>query len=226
MRIGKYIANAGYCSRRDAEKLIFKKKVKINNAICEHPSEKVTEKDSIKINNKIIKINYRLRLWRMNKPIKYICTNRDQKKRKTVFDLIPKNFPRMISIGRLDFMTEGLLLFTNNGDYARKLELPNSNIEKTYKVLVKGKVLKKDIKKINKGIEINGFFYKKIKVEINKNYQDLYWLNIKLKEGKNREIRNICNYFEWKINKLIRTQFGPYKLSSLSMGKIEEIEIK
>ena len=226
MRIGKYISNAGYCSRREAEELIFKKKVKINNTICTHPSEKVSEKDSIKINNKIIELNYKLRLWKMNKPIKYICTNRDQKKRKTVFDLIPKNFPRMISIGRLDFMTEGLLLFTNNGDYARKLELPNSNIERTYKVLIKGKVLKKDINKINKGIEINGFFYKKIKVEIKKNYEDLYWLNIKLKEGKNREIRNICNHFYWQINKLIRTQFGPYKLSNLNLGKIEEIEIK
>ena len=166
MRIGKYISNAGYCSRREAEELIFKKKVKINNTICTHPSEKVSEKDSIKINNKIVELNYKLRLWKMNKPIKYICTNRDQKKRKTVFDLIPKNFPRLISIGRLDFMTEGLLLFTNNGDYARKLELPNSNIERTYKVLIRGDIKNADIDKVNNGIKIKEINYYKVKLNI------------------------------------------------------------
>ena len=121
MRISKYISNSGYCSRRKAEEFILQKKVKINNKLCKHPSEKVNDSDCIKINNKIIKLNNQIKIWKMYKPIKYICSNNDPKKRKTIFDLIPPNFPRLISIGRLDFMSEGLILFTNNGDILENL---------------------------------------------------------------------------------------------------------
>ena len=226
MRIAKFIANAGYCSRREAEKLIEKKLVKINNHLCLHPSNTVSEIDKITVGNKIIKLNENVRLWKLYKPIKYICSTKDNLDRKKIFDLIPINYPRTISIGRLDFMSEGLLLLTNNGDYARKLELPSKGYERIYRVCIRGKIEKKDIEKINKGIKINNILYKKIKIKIDKSNKNFTWIIAKLKEGKNREIRNICKYFSWKIVKLIRIQYGPYKLGNLGVGKIEEIKIK
>ena len=131
----------------------------------------------------------------------------------------------MISIGRLDFMSEGLLLLTNNGDFSRNLELPSKGYERIYRVCIRGKIEKKDLEKINKGIKINNIFYKKIKIKIDKYDKIFTWLIVKLREGKNREIRNICKYFSWQIVKLIRIQYGPYKLGNLKEAKIEEIEV-
>ena len=224
MRIAKYISNAGLCSRRDAEKLIEQKKVYINGICCNHPSEKVSVYDSISVNKKIIKIDQKLRLWKMYKPPKIICTNHDPQKRKTIFNLIPKNFPRLISIGRLDFMSEGLILFTNNGDFARKYELPSSNILRVYRVCVNGEINTEDIKKINNGMNINKIEYRKVNVRIEKYKKPYTWLIFKMKEGKNREIRNICDYFLWNIVNLVRIQFGSIKLIKQKPGEIIEIE--
>ena len=224
MRIAKYIANSGYCSRREAEKLIINKKVKINNRLCIHPSEKVNQIDNIKIENKLIKLEKTIRLWKIYKPIKYICSNKDSKNRKLIFSLIPSDYPRLISIGRLDFMSEGLLLFTNNGDFARKMELPKSNYERVYRVCVRGSINKEDLNMVNKGITINKIIYNKIQIKIEKILENYTWLVIKLREGKNREIRNICDYFSWNISKLIRIKYGPYKLLNLKKGEIKEIK--
>ena len=225
MRIAKYIANAGICSRRNAEKLILNKKVKINGNLCVKVGTIIDKNDEVKVNEKIIKNNQILRLWKLYKPIKYICTTKDPQKRKTVFSLIPKDYPRLISIGRLDYMSEGLLLFTNNGNFARKLELPSSNYTRIYKVCIRGKIEINDLKKINKGLTINKINYKKIKISklIFRNNQT--WLLVKLWEGKNREIRNISNHFKWNIIKLIRIQYGQYKLNNLNIGNIKEIKI-
>tara|TARA_X000000368_G_scaffold401417_1_gene374296 strand:- start:152 stop:844 length:693 start_codon:yes stop_codon:yes gene_type:complete len=225
MRIAKFIANAGYCSRREAEKLIENKIVKINNNICLHPSNTVSESDTITVGKQIIKLNKITRLWKMYKPIKFICSTKDNRDRKKIFDLIPKEFPRIISVGRLDFMSEGLLLLTNNGDYSRNLELPNKGYERIYRVCIRGQIEKKDIEKINNGIKIEKILYNKIKIKIDKSDKVYTWIIAKLKEGKNREIRNICKYFAWNIVKLIRIQYGPYKLGNLKEGKIEEIKI-
>ena len=224
MRIAKYIANAGYCSRRDAEKLISKKKVYINNKICEIPNFNVIENDEIKISGNIIKLNKKIRLWKMYKPTNVICTNKDPKKRKTIFEFLPQNMPRTISIGRLDFMSEGLILLTNNGDFARKLELPSSNIIRIYRVYVATIVKNDDIKKINYGVIINEILYKKIEVKIEKMNQKKTFLKFKLREGKNREIRNICRYFKWPILKLIRLQYGSIKLNKEKPGQIKEVD--
>ena len=226
LRIAKFIANAGYCSRRDAEKLIEERLVKINDNLCLHPSDTVSENDKITIGKKIIKLSDTIRLWKLYKPIKYICSTKDQHNRKKIFDLMPSDFPRTISIGRLDFMSEGLLLLTNNGDYSRKLELPNNEYERIYRLCIRGKIEKKYLEKINKGIKIDNIIYKKIKIKIDKSDNNFTWLIVKLKEGKNREIRNICKNFSWKIVKLIRIQYGPYKLGNLKVGKVEEIKLK
>ena len=192
MRIAKFIANAGFSSRREAEKLIEEKIVKINGELCLHPSEIVDKNDKITIGKKIIQMSENIRLWKMYKPIKYICTTKDQRQRKKIFDLIPQNFPRMISIGRLDFMSEGLILFTNSGDYSRSLELPSTGYERIYRVCIKGKIENKNIEMINRGIKIDKINYNRIKIKIEKSNQIYTWIIVRLKEGKNREIRNIC----------------------------------
>ena len=224
MRIAKYIANAGVCSRREAEKLIERKKVFINKKCCDHPSAKVTTNDEVVVNNKIIKLDDSVRLWKMYKPVKIICTNNDPQKRKTIFSLIPKNYPRLISIGRLDFMSEGLLLFTNNGDFARKLELPSNNILRVYRVCINGQIDETDITNINKGIKIDSIEYKKINIRIEKYKKPYTWLIFKMREGKNREIRNICDYFKWNIVNLIRIQFGSIRLVKQKPGEIIEVQ--
>lgn len=224
MRIAKYISNAGICSRREAEKLIEKKKVYINNICCEHPSIKVSPTDKVTINKKIILLETKVRLWKMYKPPKIICSNNDPQKRKTVFNLIPNNLPRLISIGRLDYMSEGLLLFTNNGDFARKYELPSSNILRVYRVCINGIITNEDVSKINQGITINKIEYKKINIRIEKFKAPYTWLIFKMKEGKNREIRNICDYFLWNIVNLVRIQYGSIKLVKQKPGEIIEIK--
>ena len=225
IRIAKFIANAGFCSRREAEKLIEDKIVKINNKLCLHPSDTVNKNDIITIGKKIIKPDETVRLWKIYKPIKYICSTKDERNRKKIFDLVPKEFPRMISVGRLDFMSEGLLLLTNNGDYSRNLELPAKGYERVYRICIRGQIETKYLERINKGIKIDNIIYKKIKIKIDKTNKNYTWLIVKLKEGKNREIRNICKYFSWKIVKLIRIQYGPYKLGNLKEGQIEEIKL-
>tara|TARA_B100000579_G_scaffold220111_1_gene179993 strand:- start:4080 stop:4763 length:684 start_codon:yes stop_codon:yes gene_type:complete len=224
MRIAKFISNAGICSRRNAEKLILEGKVIINNKICDKPNINVNLNDKILVNNKIISINKSIRVWKMYKPIKTICSNNDPQKRKTVFDLMPSNLPRLISIGRLDFMSEGLLLFTNNGDIARKFELPSSNLLRVYRVCLNGIINKQKINRINSGLTIEGIHYNKIKIEIEKSTSNSTWVLFKLLEGKNREIRNICKYFKWKITRLIRVQYGNIKLSKLKPGNLVEIK--
>ncbi len=224
MRIAKYISNAGVYSRREAEKLIEKKKVFINDICCLHPSTKVSLEDKIIINNKLIKIEKEIRMWKMYKPVKIICTNHDPQKRKTIFSLIPNNFPRLISIGRLDYMSEGLILFTNNGDYARKFELPSSNILRVYRVCINGPVNDQDIKNLNTGLIINKIQYKKVTAKVEKIKDKYTWIIFKMKEGKNREIRNICDYFLWNIVNLVRIQYGSIKLIKQKPGEIIEIK--
>ncbi len=226
MRIAKFISNAGYCSRRDAEKLISKKRVYINKKICDAPNINIVKNDQVTIDGKIIKLNKIIRLWKMYKPTNVICTNNDPKKRKTIFELLPKNMPRTISIGRLDFMSEGLILLTNNGDFARQLELPRSNIIRIYRVCLATHVKNEDLKKINYGLSINGILYNKIEATLEKINQKKSWLKFKLREGKNREIRNICRYFKWPILKLIRLQYGPVKINKEKPGQIVEIDLK
>ena len=224
MRIATFILNAGYCPRRDAEKLVLEKKVYVNTELCETPNTNVSPKDKILVCGKIIELSPQIKLWKLYKPINVICTNKDPKKRKTSFDILPKSLPRLISIGRLDFMSEGLILLTNNGDFARKMELPRSNILRVYRVCVNGKVCKDTIKTINSGVSINGISYNKISVKVEKIKDKNYWLIFKLREGKNREIRNICKFYKWSVIKLIRLQYGSFKIQKQNPGQIEEIK--
>ena len=224
MRIAKYIAHSGLCSRRNAEKLIEEGKVYINNQQCIKPNIDVNINDKITVNKILLKLEKKTRLWKFYKPPKILCTNKDDKKRKTLFEILPRNIPRVVSVGRLDYMSEGLILITNNGDLSRKLELPSSNYQRVYKLYVIGNVTPKIINKINNGVSIKGIRYNKAKVKIEKKQKFNTILIFKLKEGKNREIRNICNFFNLKIVKLIRIEYGPIKLLNLNIGQLEEIK--
>jgi len=224
MKLAKFISHSGYCSRRHAEKLIVNKKVKINEIICDQISTVIKSNDKVTIENKLIKLQNKIKLWKLYKPIKTICTNRDPQKRKTIFDILPENFSRVVSIGRLDYMSEGLILLTNNGDYSRKMEHPKSKITRIYNVCIKEKINNTIIAKINSGINYRGIKYE-TNVKIKKVNKNNTWLSFNLKEGKNREIRNICKLLKLTILKLIRVQYGKVKLNTMKPGEIKQIKV-
>ena len=223
IRIEKYIAHSGYCSRREAEELFIQGRVKVNGVTIETPATLITD-HSVKIDDKLINnANNDIRLWLFHKPQGIITSSKDEKGRKTIFDGLPKNLPRVISVGRLDFNTEGLLLLTTNGDFARHLELPKNKFIRQYRARVYGKVDMVRLGKLINGIKVDGVRYGSIKVELDSEKGSNSWLTITIDEGKNREIRKVMEHFGLKVNRLIRTSFGPFKLGSLKVGELQEI---
>ena len=224
LRIAKYIARSGYCSRRKAEHLISLKKVQVNGEVIKSPIFFISENDDIFVNNTKIFLHNKTRLWLYNKPKGVICTNCDPEGRKTIFEDIPADLPRVILVGRLDYNTEGLLLLTNNGALSRKLELPSSKIIRKYLCKVYGKLNFDFMKeKLENEIIINNIKYKVASITLRKQKNLHSWLEIKLTEGKNREIRNIMEYFHLKVSRLIRLQFGNFQLSDLKTKEIVEV---
>lgn len=222
VRVAKYIAHAGYCSRRDAEVLISEGRVKVNGEIITTPATLITD-HSVKIDDKLIKDDRGIRLWLLHKPKGIITSSKDEQGRRTIFDILPKSMPRTVTIGRLDFNTEGLLLLTTNGDFARHMELPKNKWARKYRARVFGHVDMERLKKLENGIKIDGVRYGSIKVEMDVERDSNSWLTISIEEGKNREIRKVMEYFGLKVNRLIRTSFGPFSLGSLEVGELKEI---
>ena len=222
MRIAKVIADAGYCSRREAEKLILEGRVQVNGVFIDTPATLITD-HSIKIDGKLLKKENELRLFIFHKPAEVITTSKDTHGRPIVFDLLPKNLPRLISVGRLDYNTEGLLLFTTSGKVARFIELPKTGWIRKYRARVFGKLNYERLQKLENGITIDGTRYGGIKVEIDSEKSANSWLTISLKEGKNREIRKVMEELGLKVNRLIRVSFGPFILGNLKVGEIKEI---
>tara|TARA_Y100000590_G_C15691129_1_gene1003427 strand:+ start:237 stop:944 length:708 start_codon:yes stop_codon:yes gene_type:complete len=224
MRIAKYIAHSGYCSRRKAEELISNNKVKINSVICNNPATKILYTDSVSVNQKKIYLNDKIRIWVFYKPTGIITTSKDPRGRKTIYDILPKFIPRVISVGRLDINSEGLLLLTNNGDLARYLELPKNKLIRVYRVKIRGKIKKDEILNLSKGIKIDNFRYKPIKARLEKQMFSNAWIRMDLIEGKNREIRKICSHLGLRVIKLIRIKFGKFNIGTLKSGQIKEIK--
>lgn len=225
-RIAKVIARSGFCSRRDAEKLINEKKVFLNGILIEKPATLVTSADKIAIDGQVLDAQEPTRLWLYYKPIGLVTTHKDPQNRPTVFDQLKKRFGYLISVGRLDLNSEGLLLLTNDGEFSRKMEY-HSNLERVYKVRILGNITDDNIQKAATGLVIDGIKYNSIKIErvFGKTKMPANsWLKITLSEGKNREIRKVLNYFGLYVNRLIRIQFGPYKLfSDMKPGDIKEV---
>ena len=224
-KVSKLIADAGICSRRKAELLIKEGRVKLNNKILTSVPERATIKDLIRVDNKKITSKKEPRLWKYYKPVGKLTTNYDPLGRKTIFEDLPKNLPRVITVGRLDFNSEGLLLLTNSGILARYLELPENSLARKYLVKIKGNINIQKLKNLEKGITIKGIKYKSIKVSILKKNKDSARIEMRLMEGKNREIRKIINFLGWKINKLQRISYGPIQLNKLKKDEVEEINI-
>ena len=226
MRLSKFLAHAGYCSRREAEKFIKADKVIINNNICNDFSYQVEAEDTVFINGTHILPQTEIELYVLNKPKGYITSKKDELDRQTVYDLLPDDKRHLISIGRLDFNTEGLLLFTNNGDYARYYELPKNRILRTYKVKVFGDITDFILEQIREGVEIDGITHNVEDIILTKKLKSNNWLNIQLTEGKNREIRKIFESFNIVVNRIIRTQYGDYSIDNMQLGEFKKVTAK
>lgn len=227
-RIAKRMARAGVCSRRDAERLIAEGRVSVDGKKITSPALNVTDANVILLNGKAIDTPEESRVWRYHKPAGTITTARDPQGRPTVFEKMPPEMPRVVSIGRLDFNTEGLLLLTNDGELARHMELPQNAWLRHYRVRVYGEVILAKLAALANGVTISGIRYDAIKVEIEKKKQDETrssntWLSVTIREGKNREVRKIMEHMDLQVTRLIRTAFGPFQLSSLPRGNVEEI---
>tara|TARA_B100001057_G_C22821938_1_gene939767 strand:+ start:1070 stop:1798 length:729 start_codon:yes stop_codon:yes gene_type:complete len=226
-RIAKKIASSGICSRREAERLINNGNVKLNGNVIKKCNINVTTKDIIEVNNQILKEKEKVRLWLYYKKKGFLVTTKDIKERPNIFNEIKfKVNKRLISIGRLDFNSEGLLLLTNNGDFARKLELPQNKFQRTYKVRIFGNINNKVKDLLKNGIKVNGIKYKPIELELGKEKGQNKWLTMKLYEGKNREIRKIMDHFGCTVNRLIRISYGPFNLKDLKPGQLTELKLK
>lgn len=228
-RIAKWIAHSGLCSRRDAEKLIEAKRVTVAGELVETPAFKLSDPSTIQVDGEALPALDKPRMWLLHKPKGVITTHKDPQNRPTVFDLLPDTLPRVISIGRLDFNTEGLLLLTNNGELARHLELPSTGWIRKYRVRGFGRLNQKHLAEIEKGATVEGICYAPATIEMSKQQKDKgqnLWLNVSITEGKNREVRKLLEYAGLKVNRLIRTAFGPFNLADLEPGEFQEVPKK
>lgn len=223
-RIAKAIARSGFCSRRDAEKIIAEGRVTLNGKPLDTPAVNVTEKDRILIDGKPLPERSEVRLWRYHKPKGRVTTHRDPQGRPTVFEALPEDMPRVISIGRLDLNTEGLLLLTNDGDLARHLESPATAWVRRYRVRVHGKVDEAALERLGKGVEIEGVKYGPVDAKLDRVQGTNAWLTLGLREGKNREIRKIMDHLGLDVGRLIRISFGPFQLGDMETGAVEEVK--
>jgi 23S rRNA pseudouridine2605 synthase len=222
-RIAKVIARAGHCSRRDAERLIGEGRVSVNGHVLSSPALNVVETDDIRIDGNPLSLKPPPRLWRYWKPAGLVVSNKDPQGRPTVFDAIKDRLPRVVSVGRLDLNSEGLLLLTNDGALARKLELPATGWIRRYRVRTFGKADTTRLAGLKDGVTIDGVRYGPVEAGLERQQTSNTWLIFAIREGKNREIRKICSHLGLTVNRLIRTHFGPFDLEGLERGSIAEI---
>ena len=225
-RLAKFIARSGVCSRRAAEELIAQKRVTVNGEIVETPAFNVDGSEKILIDGEKLPSRDATRLWLYYKPVGLVTSHKDNMDRPTVFDNLPAGLPRVISVGRLDLNSEGLLLLTNNGELSRKLELPGNGWVRRYKVKVHGFLDEKKLEDLKNGITIDGINYGSIRVEIENKVGTNAWLVVSLTEGKNREIRKVMKALGLDVARLIRLSYGPFQLGSMKKGEVREVSGK
>lgn len=225
-RIAKWLARAGVASRRDAEKLIAEGRVKLNGKAVSTPATFITAEDAIEVDNRLVAQPQRTRLFRYHKPEGLVTTHKDPEGRPTVFDQLPPGLPRLISVGRLDLTSEGLLLLTNDGALARRLELPANGWIRRYRVRVFGHPDPAALAALALGITIEGVRYASIDAALDTKQGDNAWLTIGLQEGRNREIRRVLGHLGFRVSRLIRLAYGPFQLGSLPRGAVEEVNAK
>lgn len=222
-RIAKVLARAGVASRREAERMIEAGRVSVNGKTITSPALNVTGKDKITVDGKPVSEPEPSRLWLYHKPPGLVTTTRDEKGRATIFDNLPEDMPRVMSVGRLDLNSEGLLLLTNDGGIKRKLELPSTGWLRKYRVRVNGRPKDEDFAPLRKGLVIEGERFLPMEVSLDRQQGANAWLTIGLREGKNREIRRAIEDIGFAVNRLLRVSYGPFQLGSLKPGEVEEI---
>jgi 23S rRNA pseudouridine2605 synthase len=222
-RIAKRLARAGLCSRRDAERWIQAGRVAVDDKVLETPAVTVDAKSRIRVDGKPIPTIEVPRLWRYHKPRGHITSTRDVRGRTTVFEDFPKDMPRVVTVGRLDVESEGLLMLTNDGELARLLELPATGWVRRYRVRVHGRPQPERLEKLKRGVIIDGVKYGPVEATIDHQAASNAWITIGLREGKNREVRRLMEYIELSVNRLIRISFGPFQLGNLEASSVEEI---
>lgn len=221
-RIAKRMARAGLCSRREAERWIEQGRVVVNGEKLSSPACVVSASDHVVVDGRALNQAQATMLFLYHKPAGLVTSHRDEQGRVTVFDMLPKRLPRVVSVGRLDLNTEGLLLLTNDGGLSRYLELPETGWTRQYRVRVFGRLNHKALERLKNGITIEGVRYKSIDVSIESEGNNS-WLIVKLREGKNREIRRVMEHLGLQVSRLIRTDYGPFALGKLPEGKVMEV---
>ena len=222
-RIAKRMAAAGLCSRRDAERWIEAGRVSVDGEVLTTPAVTVTEQSKILVDGAPLADAGPARVWRYHKPLGMITTHKDPQGRPTVFDAMPADMPRVVSIGRLDINSEGLLLLTTDGELARTMEHPDNGWIRRYRVRVHGRPTAGEFDKLTRGTTIDGVRYGPIKVEIDRQQGANAWLTISLSEGKNREIRRVLTHLGYEVSRLMRTAYGPFQMGSLKLSEVREI---
>ncbi|CAA7615363.1 Pseudouridine synthase [Candidatus Terasakiella magnetica] len=222
-RIAKRLARAGLCSRREAERWIEQGRVVVNGKKLDTPACVVGPGDVVVVDGAVVGEPERTRLWRYHKPSGLVTTHKDPEGRATVFEKLPADMPRVISVGRLDLNSEGLLLLTNDGELARKLELPSNSWVRRYRVRVHGAINEAALERLERGISIEGVDYGSITATLDRQQGANAWLTISLREGKNREIRRVMEHLGWPVTRLIRVAYGPFQLGTLAEGTAEEV---
>jgi 23S rRNA pseudouridine2605 synthase len=223
-RIAKVIARAGLASRRGAEAMIEAGLVTVNGKQIDSPALNVTEADIITVEDKEIGPAERPRVWLYNKPLGLITTEKDDQGRPTVFENLPDDLPRVMSVGRLDINSEGLLLLTNDGGIKRQLELPSTGWLRKYRVRVNGRPTDETFDPLRKGVVSEGEKFQPMNVTLDRQQGANAWLTVGLREGKNREIRRAMEEIGLKVNRLIRVSYGPFRLNDLKDGEVEEVK--
>ena len=225
-RVAKRIARSGYCSRRDAERLIASGRVAVDGEVLSSPAVTVTDANRITIDGEPLPQPEQPRLFRYHKPAGVLTAARDPEGRPTIYDRLPAELPRLMPIGRLDMGSEGLLLLTNDGGLKRRLELPATGWLRRYRVRVHGRIDEGRLEALQDGIMLDGFQYGPIQARLDRVQGSNAWLTVALREGKNREIRRVLEHFGWPVTRLIRLSFGPFQLGGLAPNAIEEVPAK
>ena len=222
-RIAKMLSRAGVASRREAERLIEAGEVKVNGKIITSPALNVTSKDKVTVSGQPVAEKQPVRLWLYYKPDGLVTSNADEKGRDTVFDHLPEDLPRVMTVGRLDLNSEGLLLLTNDGGLKRRLELPSTGWLRKYRVRIHGNPTDPDFEPLRKGIEVEGERFQPMQVVLDRIQGANAWVTVGLREGKNREIRRAMAAIGLTVNRLIRISYGPFRLNELEPGQVEEV---